>query len=231
MSKEWIISEPLSFWHTHGNVKKTDEFSFGFQPNVKFWIEVHTYGEDWGFFQFCSSNPLVHYEFDFYLWAEQAGSFLGGSDVVPLRFHGGHEFVHGYNPITLVCEIQYAGECPYCEIEEERGVKLPVKENAQQIDWNKKVLNLQMDDKIDKGDQSSLMLWKNSMRLISLPTQMERFKRKTAKEKENTKVWIQKMSNEDLYNKFQAQFIVLSAAQRANIIQQVEVLKNAFNSN
>ncbi|KAI6212362.1 hypothetical protein M3Y94_00012500 [Aphelenchoides besseyi] len=222
ISKEWIISEPRSFWRTRGNVKKTNVFSFEFQPNVKFWIEVHTYGEDWGFFQFCSTDPLVYSEFDFYIWAEQKGKFLGGSDVLPLKFHGGYEFIHGYKPMTLVCEVQYVGDCPYCEIEEDRGIKLPVEKEAEQIEWNEEISNSQMDDLTDENDQPCSTAWK---------TQMKHCKRKAAaREKENNEAKIQKMSDEDLYNEFRAQFIALPAEQRAIIIQQVEMFKDVSGS-
>ncbi|KAI6186117.1 hypothetical protein M3Y98_00097900 [Aphelenchoides besseyi] len=233
-SVQWFMSEPLEFWTTSGNVIIKDLGSFEFAPNVHFSIAVHSYGEDWGFFQFCSTDPFAHLDFDVFLWVGQDGVIISDTSCASLTVNDGHEVIHNFKPFILNCDMHYKKKVSvlYNRRESERHINCRTRsrttsgENGYFEFINGYLV------KQDRCGQQSIDFIKFR---VSAPLGMfDCYKQKAKDAKENvipnsTKSGQEEMDEQEMLIKFQQDFFTLSFEQRAVIVRQMKVFKEASN--
>ncbi|KAI6198581.1 hypothetical protein M3Y96_00534400 [Aphelenchoides besseyi] len=237
-SVQWFMSEPLEFWTTSGNVIIKDLGSFEFAPNVHFSIAVHSYGEDWGFFQFCSTDPFAHLDFDVFLWVGQDGVIISDTSCASLTVNDGHEVIHNFKPFILNCDMHYKKKCPYCTIEENQNATLiAAQDPVPQVERMDTLSSLTdtLSNRIDVGSNPSTLSSFEGPTLVSAPLGMfDCYKQKAKDAKENvipnsTKSGQEEMDEQEMLIKFQQDFFTLSFEQRAVIVRQMKVFKEASN--
>ncbi|KAI6212344.1 hypothetical protein M3Y94_00010000 [Aphelenchoides besseyi] len=234
-STEWTMSEPISWWETEKNVKHTALHSFTFAPNVQFFITAHTFGDDWGLFEFRISDPQAYNHFEAFLWIEQNGTALSDRNGVPLAVNEGIEVVHGYNPIDICCQVRYKKKCPYCIIEEKQDAKFIFEEvlvrQIYHLDGESMWAIILANTTDEDDGQLTSSSNNTSTSSNNLPESFSSCEQEPMDVNENERPQLSEeaMNQQEMFTKFQEDFNFLSDGDRAAIMHQIQEPKEMSN--